>query len=120
MRGAAALVTGPINKQAMQLAGADFPGHTELLAARCGVNEVVMMLAGERLPGRLVAGRLGRDQGEGRARLGERAGDGRAPIEGRAVSGDGSGPFGQSLGKPDQENDQDNLFTFRKFSEAFV
>ena len=46
---AAGMVTAPINKQAMQLAGADFPGHTELLAARCGVDEVVMMLAGERL-----------------------------------------------------------------------
>jgi 4-hydroxythreonine-4-phosphate dehydrogenase len=43
------LVTAPINKQALQLAGADFPGHTELLAARCGVEQVVMMLAGERL-----------------------------------------------------------------------
>jgi 4-hydroxythreonine-4-phosphate dehydrogenase len=46
---AAGMVTAPINKQALQLAGVDFPGHTELLAARCGVDEVVMMLAGERL-----------------------------------------------------------------------
>jgi len=29
---AAALVTGPINKESFQLAGVDFPGHTELLA----------------------------------------------------------------------------------------
>ena len=46
---ATGMVTAPINKQALQLAGADFPGHTELLATRCGIDEVVMMLAGERL-----------------------------------------------------------------------
>jgi len=46
---AAGMVTAPINKQALQLAGANFPGHTELLAKRCEVDEVVMMLAGERL-----------------------------------------------------------------------
>lgn len=46
---AAAMVTAPINKQAIRLAGIDFPGHTELLAERCGVDRVVMMLAGARL-----------------------------------------------------------------------
>jgi 4-hydroxythreonine-4-phosphate dehydrogenase len=46
---AAGMVTAPINKQALKAGGADFPGHTELLAARCQVDEVVMMLAGERL-----------------------------------------------------------------------
>ena len=46
---AAGMVTAPINKQALQAAGVDFPGHTEMLADRCGVDEVVMMLAGERL-----------------------------------------------------------------------
>jgi 4-hydroxythreonine-4-phosphate dehydrogenase len=46
---AAGMVTAPINKQALQRTGADFPGHTEFLAAGCGVDEVVMMLAGERL-----------------------------------------------------------------------
>ncbi len=46
---AAGMVTAPINKQALQAAGVDFPGHTELLADRCQVDEVVMMLAGERL-----------------------------------------------------------------------
>jgi 4-hydroxythreonine-4-phosphate dehydrogenase len=46
---AAGMVTAPINKQALQAAGAEFPGHTELLADRCQVDEVVMMLAGERL-----------------------------------------------------------------------
>lgn len=46
---AAGMVTAPINKQAMRAAGVAFPGHTELLADRCQVAEVVMMLAGERL-----------------------------------------------------------------------
>ena len=34
-----ALVTAPIHKQSIALAGADFPGHTELLAARAGLAE---------------------------------------------------------------------------------
>jgi len=46
---AAAMVTGPINKQAIFAAGCEAPGHTELLARRCGVEKVVMMLAGTRL-----------------------------------------------------------------------
>jgi 4-hydroxythreonine-4-phosphate dehydrogenase len=46
---AAAMVTAPINKAAIRAAGYDFPGHTELLAKRCGVEKVVMMLAGARL-----------------------------------------------------------------------
>lgn len=40
----AGLVTAPINKQAVRLAGVPYPGHTEMLAARCGVSEVAMML----------------------------------------------------------------------------
>jgi len=46
---AAGMVTGPINKAAIREAGHRFPGHTELLASRCGTDRVVMMLAGERL-----------------------------------------------------------------------
>jgi 4-hydroxythreonine-4-phosphate dehydrogenase len=46
---AGGMVTAPINKQALQAAGIEFPGHTELLAERCGGAEVVMMLAGTRL-----------------------------------------------------------------------
>jgi 4-hydroxythreonine-4-phosphate dehydrogenase len=45
----AGMVTAPINKQALKSAGAEFPGHTELLAERCQVDDVVMMLAGEKL-----------------------------------------------------------------------
>lgn len=46
-----ALVTGPLHKQAARLAGMKEPGHTELIAALCGVPEddVRMLLAGERL-----------------------------------------------------------------------
>ncbi|TNF48514.1 MAG: 4-hydroxythreonine-4-phosphate dehydrogenase PdxA [Deltaproteobacteria bacterium] len=45
----AGMVTAPINKEVLRTAGVDFPGHTELLADRCEADEVVMMLAGERL-----------------------------------------------------------------------
>jgi 4-hydroxythreonine-4-phosphate dehydrogenase len=41
----AALVTGPISKEALHMAGHDWPGHTELLAHLAGVGDVVMMLA---------------------------------------------------------------------------
>ena len=40
----AAMVTAPINKRAIHAAGIPFPGHTEWLAARCGVAGETMML----------------------------------------------------------------------------
>lgn len=43
---AAGMVTGPISKTALKLAGYDYPGHTELLAHHTGAPEVAMMLAG--------------------------------------------------------------------------
>ncbi len=46
---AAGMITAPINKAAINAAGCHFPGHTELLAQRCGTPKVVMMLAGARL-----------------------------------------------------------------------
>ncbi|MHB8708956.1 MAG: 4-hydroxythreonine-4-phosphate dehydrogenase PdxA, partial [Desulfuromonadales bacterium] len=46
---AAGMVTAPISKLAIHQAGCHFPGHTELLAERCGVEKVVMMLGGDRL-----------------------------------------------------------------------
>jgi 4-hydroxythreonine-4-phosphate dehydrogenase len=49
-----ALVTAPIHKASCIAAGFPFPGHTELLAARFGVAEVTMMLAGPRLRVALV------------------------------------------------------------------
>jgi len=43
--GVAAMVSGPISKAALKLAGYPYPGHTELLAARTRAPEVAMMLA---------------------------------------------------------------------------
>jgi len=39
-----AIVTAPLHKEALHAAGLPFPGHTEILAAECGVDEVAMML----------------------------------------------------------------------------
>lgn len=44
-----ALITAPINKQAWDLAGIGFPGHTELLADRCRTSRFGMLLAGKGL-----------------------------------------------------------------------
>jgi 4-hydroxythreonine-4-phosphate dehydrogenase len=55
---AAGLVTAPISKAAIHRAGSHFPGHTELLADRCRVERVVMMLGGERLKVCLVTTHL--------------------------------------------------------------
>ena len=46
---AAALVTAPISKANLVAAGADVPGHTELLATLCGADTVRMMMVGRRL-----------------------------------------------------------------------
>jgi 4-hydroxythreonine-4-phosphate dehydrogenase len=40
----AAMVTAPISKSAIHAAGIPFPGHTEWLAARCGVSGETMMM----------------------------------------------------------------------------
>ena len=40
-----ATVTGPINKEAIYLAGHDFAGHTEIYAHFTGVSNYAMMLA---------------------------------------------------------------------------
>jgi 4-hydroxythreonine-4-phosphate dehydrogenase len=49
-----AIVTAPIHKKALELAGLSYPGHTEILAAECGVDEYAMMLYVP--PGRGVGG----------------------------------------------------------------
>ncbi len=41
-----ALVTAPINKEAIHKAGCPFPGHTELLAALSGAKPFAMMMVG--------------------------------------------------------------------------
>lgn len=55
---AAGMVTAPISKKAIHESGHHFPGHTELLQQRCGVEKVVMMLGGERLKVCLVTTHL--------------------------------------------------------------
>jgi 4-hydroxythreonine-4-phosphate dehydrogenase len=44
-----AVVTGPLSKEALHLAGQPFAGHTEMLAALTGTSGTVMMLAHGRL-----------------------------------------------------------------------
>jgi 4-hydroxythreonine-4-phosphate dehydrogenase len=44
-----AVVTGPLSKEALHLAGHPFAGHTEMLAALTGTSGTVMMLAHGRL-----------------------------------------------------------------------
>ncbi|MFO7167995.1 MAG: 4-hydroxythreonine-4-phosphate dehydrogenase PdxA [Chloroflexota bacterium] len=44
-----AIVTAPLNKEAMNLAGFHYAGHTELLAARTGAKRVSMLLTGPQL-----------------------------------------------------------------------
>src|SRR5215216_4116688 len=45
----AAVVTAPLNKAAMHLAGYDYAGHTELLTERTGAERVSMLLIGPNL-----------------------------------------------------------------------
>jgi len=49
-----AMVTAPISKEALHLAGHPYSGHTELLAELSGTKDYVMMLAGGRLRVALV------------------------------------------------------------------
>ena len=49
-----AIVTAPLNKEAMKAAGINYPGHTEILAAHSGSPNVAMMLANEELRVALV------------------------------------------------------------------
>lgn len=44
-----AIVTAPLNKHSMHLAGIDRPGHTEILAERSGTADYAMMLANDEL-----------------------------------------------------------------------
>ena len=44
-----AIVTAPLSKHSMHLAGIDQPGHTEILAERSGTTDFAMMLANDEL-----------------------------------------------------------------------
>lgn len=50
-----AIVTAPLNKEAMKAAGINFPGHTEILAVRSGTADFAMMLANKELRVLLVS-----------------------------------------------------------------
>jgi 4-hydroxythreonine-4-phosphate dehydrogenase len=50
-----AIVTAPINKAAWHAAGITYPGHTELLAERCGIDDFAMMLFNDELKVVLVS-----------------------------------------------------------------
>jgi len=39
----AGVITNPINKESLHLAGFDYPGHTEIYAEKCGVKEYSML-----------------------------------------------------------------------------
>lgn len=43
------IVTAPINKEALFLAGVKYPGHTEILADQSGTDDFAMMLVSKRL-----------------------------------------------------------------------
>ncbi|HUQ45222.1 MAG TPA: 4-hydroxythreonine-4-phosphate dehydrogenase PdxA [Gemmatimonadaceae bacterium] len=45
------IVTAPLDKQALLVGGFDFPGHTELLAARTGRDVAMMLAAARATPG---------------------------------------------------------------------
>lgn len=46
---ASAMVTAPICKKSLNLAGVDFPGHTEMLASLVGSKRVALMLYSEKI-----------------------------------------------------------------------
>jgi 4-hydroxythreonine-4-phosphate dehydrogenase len=56
------IVTAPLNKEAMNLAGFRYPGHTELLADKAGAERVRLMLASDRLNVAHVTCHVGLDQ----------------------------------------------------------
>ncbi len=53
-----ALVTAPISKEAVNLAGYKIPGHTEFLAEKTDTDEVLMMLVNEKLRVALVTAHI--------------------------------------------------------------
>lgn len=54
-----AIVTGPINKEAINLAGFRYPGHTEILAEKFSVDDVCMMLTSEDITCSIVTTHVG-------------------------------------------------------------
>ncbi|WP_201743756.1 4-hydroxythreonine-4-phosphate dehydrogenase PdxA [Roseiconus nitratireducens] len=54
-----AVATGPIHKEALRLAGVDFPGHTEIFAARTKSDRACMMLTSGELTCSFVTTHVG-------------------------------------------------------------
>ncbi len=54
-----AVVTGPINKEALQAAGVPYPGHTEIFAAQTGAARSCMMLTSAQITCSLVTTHVG-------------------------------------------------------------
>ena len=50
----AAMVTCPIAKSSLNLAGYEYPGHTEMLASLCQASDYAMMMSGDKLRVTLV------------------------------------------------------------------
>ena len=48
-RRADGIVTAPLHKEGLRAAGLSYPGHTEILAERCGVRDFAMLLYGDGL-----------------------------------------------------------------------
>lgn len=57
-RSADALVTAPISKEAIQLAGYNYPGHTEFLAEKTGCSDYMMILVSGDIRVGLVTGHI--------------------------------------------------------------
>ena len=55
----AAIVTGPIHKEALQQAGIAYPGHTEILADKTDTTRYCMMLTSEKITASLVTTHVG-------------------------------------------------------------
>ncbi len=54
-----AIVTGPINKEAINLAGFRYPGHTEILSEKFSVDDVCMMLTSDAITCSIVTTHVG-------------------------------------------------------------
>ncbi len=54
-----AVVTGPLHKEALHLAGYPYPGHTEILAEKTGADPIVMMLTSPEITCSLVTAHVG-------------------------------------------------------------
>lgn len=53
-----ALVTAPINKKAMEMAGFQFPGHTEYLTEKAGAADSLMLMVNDGLRVGLISGHV--------------------------------------------------------------